>query len=500
MAHSGGFQSAPDSVPLTSPPQSDATVAPTPTSDSIVAPVPPLPSKLAMGSTGAGADWVRKALHPADHEIKAVRMAFNNTRPSVAQALEHTFVLDAPAASDELYNLDIWLIPDWHCPMIAHAYDSNSSLDASIGHHKFYQFWNPATAPASNPGGLIDDLTFTSSDFSRMAQHLPVGSALAEEARLTYLSLTGEFTGASLADQGTVMATQYVDPTVRMTYFAPHWPDGLLSNAAGQFVDSEFFALCAMAEVSPNPLPSERSVSNAAVPYIAKAKEGFYVPYKMQHPGNWVRCDEPVYRLRSKGTSSAAYPGPRQSYYKQGDKYRSFFGGEPDGHTPQAAMRPLDDGIAYIAVRGISRTSSFRATIRQGMELICTQDSQLIPYALPAPLEDHLSQEVYRQVAVKMVDGYPARYNGLGLLLPVVGRVFKSVAKTVLAGIGQHAATAAGKGLMQGGKMLKLIGKAPKQEPKQPSARATAIQRTKEAQAKRGDKPLSIVRPAKKPT
>lgn len=53
------------------------------------------------------------------------------------------------------------------------------------------------------------------------------------------------------------------------------------------------------------------------------------------------------------------------------------------------------------------------------------------PFVRMPPVEDHLAFKMYAEVSRRMADGHPSRYNNLGAIIPLIGKVASAVFPTL---------------------------------------------------------------------
>lgn len=94
----------------------------------------------------------------------------------------------------------------------------------------------------------------------------------------------------------------------------------------------------------------------------------------------------------------------------------------------------IDTSISSAFWRGLDPTASIRITMRWTMDMVVRPGSIYAPFTKMPPVEDHLALKMYAEVSRRMNDGYPASYNNLAALLPVIGKIAKAVLPT-LAGL-----------------------------------------------------------------
>lgn len=259
----------------------------------------------------------------------------------------------------------------------------------------------------------------------------------AEQYRTTSLSLTGTFIGATLTDQGSVIAAQMSDP--HMT--------GQILPTFGSTSDSAYtdaMVVAADAYILAQDIPTSDSLVLGTAPYVAAAKEGFYMPYKMEDPDHWHRTDNlhtcirmPDGWFMSNGQldrglaktldGSAGYQNAAFRPYPNNQSVITYQGHD----VPMTWLPPLDEGLGVVWIKSVARTTTFRLTLRCSIEVMTRPASALASFCdLPALPDDH-AVAMYREIASRMKDCYPSRDNATGSLWDKIKSVAAGIWDTV---------------------------------------------------------------------
>jgi hypothetical protein len=239
-----------------------------------------------------------------------------------------------------------------------------------------------------------------------------------ETYRVNALSTTGVFVGPTVEDQGSILASQFIDATRDYSYTPG---DGkVYGPIANMWVD---------------PLPAMSEASMGQRPYISDARNGWYCPQKLDQPGHWARTNDIALRGR---VTAAGNPAE----IVNADVLRW-----PQSLTQTVGTtlwpRLYDESACQIFVQGLSVHTSFRVTVRLVLEMGVTPSNDFAPFASdPAP-PDPVAYELYTSICNELMDGYPSDYNDLG---KIWGKI-KSVAKKAAAFIDPIAGVAAAAGV-----------------------------------------------------
>ena len=91
----------------------------------------------------------------------------------------------------------------------------------------------------------------------------------------------------------------------------------------------------------------------------------------------------------------------------------------------------MDSSITSIFYTGLSSTSTLRLTMRWTMDMMVRPGTIYAPFVRMPPVEDHLAFKMYAEVSRRMADGHPSRYNNLGAIIPLIGKVASAVFPTL---------------------------------------------------------------------
>lgn len=342
-----------------------------------------------------------KALHPAEHALKAESVPASSRYPTVVQETISTAELKCPEA----------IMGDgtgtWCMKIVTHT---NPLVPVEI--------WADTTATGSYEywmGSFLNQTFAPTIDSFKNHSGAEFEAALndfgesCEAYRITALSTTGVFVGASLTDQGSIVSGQFYDGHQQCFYPVDHTDDP---------------SIMALAEPWVNKLPSMSALSMGTLPYVAAAKEGWYAPQKLLCPGAFHRTDDLCFRGRY---DVDGFNSPMKDL----TSIRPFPFSTISGVSPTGMhyfLRDCDDGCSVTYVTGLAKTTTFRCTLRLCLELGVSPTSRFASFARPVPPPDDIAIELYQEVVKELVDAYPAEYNDLGKFFDKIKGVVRRVA------------------------------------------------------------------------
>lgn len=347
----------------------------------------------------AGRRWLIKALHPAEASIKAPKAPGTSRYPTVVQEIVSTFQLDPPSG--------ITSAQTWEGRVVVHSDPLNP-----------LEFFSAITGGVESfKGSYLNQAFFKSDDCFKVHTIDEIGACYqsftqaCETFRVNALSTTGVFVGATMTDQGSILASQFVDCTRNVSIVDSAKDCQILGNV---WVD---------------PLPTMSEAALGQRPYVADAREGWYCPQKMTQPGHWQRTNDIALRGR------LLTPGNPTSFDEgECQKWPITYGAT----TGMAVwVRTYDDSCSQIFMKGLSATTSFRVTIRMVIEMGVTPNNDFASFATDPAYPDESAYGLYMTIVNELQDAYPADYNDLGRLWGKVKQIAKRVAGFVdpIAGI-----------------------------------------------------------------
>lgn len=362
--------------------------------------------ELPLATTTEGRKFVTKALHPADHEIKAVRVpgGVDNT-----VALQIDQVLDYPL--DEAQTRII-LAPDVFCPILVEA---AGLLDQYGGRIRFTPTVFGGNGWDSYDDGLADQVEVLRSNFESLA--------------ITSESVTIEFTAPALSNQGTITALQF---PFHPQYIYPKKTDKVFSGDE----NLDFGIPYAMFDA----FPRKAAGLAGARAYNGKLTAGVYMPLRLD------KFDQQyVNNLTVRGWGQVNNPDvdghglPRLGQFSDVGYIKARLGAPLQAER----FRPLDKNFGIIYLDGYAAGSvSIRIRFRMTVEGRVFPGSSYAPLAEPPPPPDDLAMRMYREIAGRMQNAYPSSFNDWnklkGTVLSVANKILPHAApwlSTALSGL-----------------------------------------------------------------
>jgi len=351
---------------------------------------------LPLGTTGSGADWCLKALHPADPITEVRGIPDHSAVPTVLMNYQSVYTLRPTTGATGTWSFDASLLPH----PINFMYTDKTDTINTLGIEEC--FLNTQLEGTHHVDKYMS--------FTKMAQRW----------RLAYMSVTGYQDGPDLANQGSVVVCQSpVEPLCFPAVWAE--PGGVFGGPNLEFYSAEDF---------PN-FDTSQAMPNA---YFNRSREGFYVPLKLTETcQDWrsqrddcfagVPIDEGAVYGLYKMPPTTSYPYPHANC-ADGGLQPLVVSATPSG---QKTVGMLNGTFAHICARNLDVTTSFTFYIRMGIEMQVCPGSVLSPQMKLSPPHDQMALDAYFAIARELKDGYPADFNDLGKIWEVISRAGKAV-------------------------------------------------------------------------
>lgn len=352
-------------------------------------------------SSDEGARWLLKALHPAEPSVSNVRIPDGTAMDTVAVETCLTYSL-APVSATP-WGADMTLLPHPTCMM---EILPNGGAIAS---------------PALTIRNTLFKAATADDDILNLVN-------MAEEWRMTAMSVTIHLDANATKDSGTVVAAQIpVKPNLFIPYGAV-----ALSNTVYSGVPAIFF--------DANDQPSYGTLMQMPRAYQSNLRTGLYMPLRLTNTSQHWRSRREICKLLNPSmivgedtfgsnhqpyvTSTAttpAYPNWDLSPAKRDATGQSFLVG--------GAMSPfLGDSFGRICITNVDPSSAVVIKIKLGLELKVQPYSTQAVHLEKAPSMDAMAIASYFAVTRQLPDAYPADYNDGGKILNMIGRALRGVA------------------------------------------------------------------------
>lgn len=407
---------------------------------------------LPLGGTADGKAWCRKALHPADHEIMATRYPGGSTVPTVSSNFTQVMELvpDSTVAEAQTWDARIFIRQDPIVPVsvelttrgaarssvVRFPWMNRTLTDHVIIHDGIY----------SVPG--VKKYNVAVQNFLRGKNFY----------RITHLGLTVEHVSSSTTNQGTVLSGQYaIEPvTSSMAGYPSTVIDGDM-NLYGIRADSgkqpgtkiptsgvwHAYTAPHVRHYVEGPMDPEMLLQ-ATNGYTGSARDGLYIPLKLNAPDHLVNVDK-KYVLFGFKDDSGSYEhqvfGDRRHQDGASVGWPYYFLNEP--RSVDAASEPTymfgckecGTAVSDTLIRGLDPHASIRLYLRVGVEYIPEIDTETACFARMSPLPDELAVRMYQEIACRMKDAFPMDYNDKSRLLQVIDSYAKKLVPMIDRGL-----------------------------------------------------------------
>jgi len=295
------------------------------------------------------------------------------------------------------------------------------------------------------------------------------------------MSVTAHQDGPDLSNQGSLVACQ--KPAIPRTLFT-----GCADAATALYASTKISSFST--SDAPN-FDNAQAMPNA---YFNQSKHGAYMPLKLTHTcQTWKSPDKDITRIQ--GASAVSVGGSvRLPGLGAGAAATWPYYDVEQAQADSSNADPIQgDGVldwgnstyGAICARNLSVATSFTFYVRVGVEIQCGPESPLSPYLRLSPPHDPLALKMYYAIARELKDAYPADYNDLGKLWPLIRGAAKLVAP-ILMGIPHPIAQIVGAGIMPAAEVVtrggEAIEKAIRRKKGNPSA--ADLERARESRSK----------------
>lgn len=395
------------------------------------------------GLSEHGRDWVMKALYPPGPGDPAP-VPDESYMPSVTVEYRTSMPLEAPST-----------LPDgetWDMAIVSLPGDNIAAIACRAP--RATNFYMPGSSdltilPHQSPGtGSTVGRTVVGASTATWQE---VGNSFDPVRTLAFRtcakSLTLHCTSSALDNGGTLMAAQ----------LPAAWTP---AQAAVVIADRGAVPPQSLTVLAPYsgciPLSEDDMIRMAPGTVSWEAKEGVYLPLRLG-PDGGVMCRRMAIAGRtsmegSGASATIASYGANPSAVIEATVAASAFldgtvvsnvssGWISSARWPEAAYlaSPFADDNGYdqtstgiVLLRGLSKKASFTLTVRHVVQRIVGPTSVLAPVVRPPVAPDEKALRAYYAIAQSMAYAYPARYNALGAVLPLVASALRAAAPHVL--------------------------------------------------------------------
>lgn len=284
-------------------------------------------------------------------------------------------------------------------------------------------------------------------DITTLASGAPVGNAqrsvrspasAAYTFRHMYKSVTAELVAAAVADQGDVYAAQY--PLEMYEPSLLGLPVNSLSTGKPLMVQQNCVRI---------PFNEADLTLSARAPYVGRARDGVYMPLRLVGPQQefaklataGVGFDNVASCTITKVTNSQNLGIPQVLNFIPDNAGDAFIGSVRGNMNFQYDTGYDNTSVGVIIWRGLAATSggggfgaSVMLKIIDGQEICPRPTAADRVYLKPALKYEPLAMQAYYAIMSEMACAYPARYNALGALLPLLSSVASRLLPAIASG------------------------------------------------------------------
>jgi len=397
------------------------------------------------GLSDASRSWVLKALDPA-----AVGSASGIPDSSACCVMRPEYTVQASIPTPPGTTTSTWdcymYVPPGDVNALVWAAAPSPADFSSLGAPLNAAFGNIQLQPDVNIPGPNFITVSSSGSLAYQQSGMYSPATLPATFRTQFRSVTVELSAPAVADQGDVYAAQY--PLEIRSSILTLTP--LLLAPSG-------FPYCYIADAVPLPMFETDLTLSSRMPYVGRARDGVYMPIRLMGPsqpfadtsydggvGQWktgpgfaalpiVSANIPIPRALIPIQSDSGSPS-QESWVSTG--IRGVVLGLASFDTGYD-----NSGVGVIIWRGLSASSvggglpgaTLMVKVVVGLEVCPRPTTPDRIYMKPPAIYDPRAIEVYYAVMSEMAPCYPARYNSLALLLPVISRVLSVLGGPLLA-------------------------------------------------------------------
>lgn len=380
-----------------------------------------------FGDTDSGKAWCIKALHPSDPITGVYGIPDRSSAPSLVMNYQTTATITPAVGATGTWEVEMAVLP-----------------------HPIGFLWTHVTDSIGNRVGTVLNSQLPGVDH---AEKVAAFRRIAQQWRVTHVSVSVHQDGPTVYDQGTLVACQAPVSMHRM-YWGSMTSIAMVNrrvihSPVGVFESSD--------------VPEFQNLQSMPNAYFGNSKYGCYLPLKLTRScQRWVTGADD-FTLGAVGTVTSS-----SNILDIGSLplvATSTVGGYPFPDLEVAGWEaspslPYLDGVLYgktttdfcndawgfIAARNMSVATSLTVFCRVGLEMRVLPGTTLTPQQKLPPPGDLRALETYFTISREMADAYPVDYNDLGKIWDVISSVAKTVAPALAAipGVGIPLSAAVG--------------------------------------------------------
>lgn len=386
------------------------------------------------GLTPAGVTFLSQAFYPPGEHAQ-VRIPTENSGPSVGLSFRPTTAIAAPAGVTTKWDLAIIALPG--DSNLVHWAAGPSPLNLTQTTTPANSAYGRLSAAVFAPTTSVSPVSVFKRDNAGNGTNQQWGCTIPPVApaayRHVYRSMTLHNASSSLYNGGSLVAA-----SLDCEYQKPHSLYGSTRASAGT---ANTFALAH--QVAEVPL-AESELVNVPGVYIGDARDGVFMPLRltstaymrptvasgltMVTTNTGLLEDFTVRMADATTTSPASLPAFPQIIPSGGTAVSHPWW--ISGQVGEAAY--IDDtcfgGLAtgVCIVRGVPPEAIFQLTVHAGIEVMLQPDSPIRSMAMAPLIPDPRAVNAYYEILAGMPRAYPASYNAIGAILPILGNAVRA--------------------------------------------------------------------------
>jgi len=384
-----------------------------------------------LGSTLEGSMWALRALHPCDDSTGGGLPIPDLSQTNSANCeTRHLTILSAPAdlPNGELWDLQVVILP-FSDAVCAYRKRQTSSLDPAWSYWHMVDLTNGTIKPGHN--------TFSNITFPFGVNSLPTLNKDASAFRQSFKGLTIEMDASALFDQGMVTSGQW-GTQADVEEFKSVFNQALFPN----LVD-----FSPMKHVLLKGIPRNKTDVLGACPNAGDwpAKHGVYMPMRFTQnthdykeatgtevqntsvdPSTTLTSGMPILLY---DVNSADNPGTVQ--YPANLIWDSLNSYGPQGSYYTTAG-DINQNLGTCIFSGLHSSAKLSLKTRTGLEFVAVADTTMAAFMSQAPLKDDVALNLVQATQTRLPVVYYAKYNSLGMLLPLIGKAAATILPTLL--------------------------------------------------------------------
>ena len=377
----------------------------------------------ALGSTMDGSEWAIRALHPCD-DTRGGGTKIPDLAADMSAAVEdrHTVVVGAPSGTAGNWDLQVASLGLPDMPLLYRRRKTGEDWPNGGS-------WSIAFSLDSlsyKPGKF--KFAFKDQGICHPEEMLSQPDLLrdATQYRGTFKGLTMVMNANAIQNQGIVTAGQWGNKPSMGVFKASSLPPTEPEYARSQEVETAAYL--------DFPETSDTIVQKVPNAGQWEARRGVYMPMRFEDTVHLYQSGSDGLITNSDGTrnlsgSIVAIGRPGGNIVDSNFILVSSGSGGTTYYTTAGAMNYL---VGTVFFEGLDHSASILMKVRQGLEIVPDAQNPLKSAVLNSPEKDEVALDMVKSVNRRLPLAYEHKYNSLGFLLPLLGKVATAVLPTVM--------------------------------------------------------------------